>query len=184
MRPIELKPKFVEIFGIYGEFWQMKGVKASEKAIKTISRGDPDLVIYGCFNRARLSAFWHRVNFFKQCAAAGNTILANHPFYMDRDSSQARNALVTDFRAYRIKNQTLHNHYLIYNDFIGWQREVVNWYNQKVSQGFEVYKKQIYVWGGAGVGKTRFFKYLFGNYSIFSYTLILNSFFLYFLEKK
>lgn len=138
-------------------------VQDLDEQLFLMSNKDLDIAIRGSLDMDRLSPKWKKINYFRQCAAVGNQILTNVAFYKNRENPNLRETLARDFFNWRLKNS--HNLPLIYsNDFTGWQREVVNWYNLRVSQGVcEPYTKQLFIWGDS-MDKTRFFKHLFGNY--------------------
>lgn len=146
--------------------WQLKAVAhtAIDKQLAQISRGDQDLLLYGFVRTRSLSKHWQKYDYFRECNAQGTALLRFHPYFFALESMSVRNKLDLEFRAYRMKHMKLRNHYLIYNEeFTGWHKQVVQWYNDKVSQGFEANRKQLYLWGGAGVGKTSFINYIFSK---------------------
>ena len=156
-----MKRVFCELFP---EISDLFFVNDLDEHLFTISNKDVDVAIRGSLDKDRLSPKWKKVNYFRQCAAMGKQLLTNEPYFLSRDNSNMRVSLAKDFREWQLLNTI--NLPLIYNDFIGWQREVVSWYNLKISRGVENFSEQLYVWGDSPE-KDRFFKHLFGKYFLF-----------------
>lgn len=147
---------------VFPEISDLAFVNDLDEHLFVISNKDVNVTIRGSLDKDRLSPKWKKVNYFRQCAAAGNQLLTNVPYYLSRENPNMRVSLAKDFREWQLIN--IINLPLIFNDFIGWQHEVVNWYNLKISQGIEKnYSQQLYVWGDS-LGKARFFKHLFGKF--------------------
>lgn len=146
---------------------RIKLAEDEEKALLLISRHDSDLAFEGYLDTERFSDYWQKIDFFRQCGKQGYKLKTNLRYYsnlaLQNDDTEWIEPLLKDFVDWKIKTIPLHNHYLIYNDFKGWQREVVSWYNQKVSQGFNVNRKQLFILGNPGDKKSRFFKHLFAG---------------------
>lgn len=167
----KMKQLFATLF--VGRNWSMLVVDDLKKDLLSMSRGDKDLVVHRLRHLDSLSLFWQKCVYFIGCSASGNELLFNHSFYhRGPNIQQARNRLIEGFRSWQMKNMPLCNHYLIYNDFTGWQKQVVDWYNNKVALGCEASTTQLYLWDATGLGKTRLFNHLFGKY--FSVDLKIN----------
>lgn len=139
-----------------GYTWAILPIENVNKRLLTISTRDPDIAIYGYIPTGELSSSWQKYKHFRQSADVGTELL---PLDINCANVEYRNFLHKEFREWRIHNTSLKKHHMIYNDFSGWQRAVVNWYNQRVSveSGF---CKQLYLWGTPDTGKTRFLNYL------------------------
>lgn len=142
------------------------------------SNQDQDMAIRGTLDKYRLGSKWKKMDYFRECSSSEGVAnllpaLGHYTNEMSRRrrenpqlkcESLALYFLSEDYREWRIQNTNQRTHYLIYNDFTGWQRQVVNWYNNKVSprelNDNNSSSKQLFLFGGSGLGKKRFLYHL------------------------
>lgn len=75
--------------------------------------------------------------------------------------------LKSGYFKYKEDHTLLKEHYMIYNNFAGWQHEFVEAYNNYIENGGVKFKMpHIYLYGESNCGKTSFFKKLFRKLSI------------------
>ena len=147
------------------------------------SNRDQHMAIRGTLDKCRLGSKWKKNDYFRELDVADNRHLPALGHYTDamcrRRQGSPRLECATlalyffaeEFREWRIQNTRQRTHYLIHNDFTGWQSEIVNWYNHVVSPKPEQDEdgdhksnkkktKPLYLWGGSSLDKSRFLYYL------------------------
>jgi GTPase SAR1 family protein len=78
--------------------------------------------------------------------------------------NKSANKIRESYREFFMQHTVKIEHYLILNKYFGWQKKVVDWYNQFIATaGSDTQIKQLYLYGNSGCGKSSFINHLFGK---------------------